>query len=50
MLIVINFVRDESFQLVVIGQRALMGNRDAGIDRRVGIHQYCWTPPHIFPV
>jgi len=37
MLIVINFARDESFQLVVIGQRILVSNTAAGTDGRAGI-------------
>jgi hypothetical protein len=37
MLIVINFARDEGFQLVVIGQRVLVSNTAAGTDGRAGI-------------
>ena len=37
MLIVINFARDESFQLVVIGQKVLVSNTAAGTDGRAGI-------------
>jgi hypothetical protein len=37
MLIVINFARDESFQLVVIGQRVLVSNIATGTDGRADI-------------
>jgi len=37
MLIVINCATDESFQLVVIGQRVLVSNTTAGTDGRAGI-------------
>jgi hypothetical protein len=37
MLIVLNFAVDKGFQVVVIGQRALVWNRAAGIDRAAGI-------------
>jgi hypothetical protein len=37
MLMMINFARDESLQLVVIGQRVLVSNTAAGTDGRAGI-------------